>query len=185
MTTSQTSTDNAGESGAASQSASGPQDGSASDGGGATDTAMVPESCGNGVLDPTEVCDDADLGELTCKSLGYVDGMLQCEFDACSAFDTTECIRCGAVVPPPATCVGLLCDADSDCQPKKAEACCDDPACAGACAIPCSAPQDCPEQTECAHGHCLRLCNDDSDCALWFGFTCQHDSSYCENGRPH
>lgn len=48
-----------------------------------------PELCGNGVLDPGEDCDGADLGGMTCEDLGYYEGVLGCT-DECT-FDVSGC----------------------------------------------------------------------------------------------
>ncbi len=51
--------------------------------------------CGDGILDPGEVCDGTDVGSETCDSQvpGTV-GELGCNAD-CSAFDTSTCHLCG------------------------------------------------------------------------------------------
>ncbi|PKN22158.1 MAG: hypothetical protein CVU65_15565, partial [Deltaproteobacteria bacterium HGW-Deltaproteobacteria-22] len=56
----------------------------------------VLENCGDGVLDPGETCDTAELNGETCASLDYYDvfGQLGCR-SSCT-FDTTECGgKCG------------------------------------------------------------------------------------------
>ena len=50
-------------------------------------------SCGNKAIDPGEQCDGTLLGGKTCKSLGYIDGILACG-NSC-AFDISGCKRCG------------------------------------------------------------------------------------------
>jgi len=47
-------------------------------------------SCGDGVRIATEQCDGADLGGVTCGSLGYASGTLGCSSSTC-AFDTSAC----------------------------------------------------------------------------------------------
>lgn len=47
-------------------------------------------TCGNGAIDPTEVCDDALLGNATCESLGFGPGTLACGGN-CEAYDTSAC----------------------------------------------------------------------------------------------
>ena len=61
---------------------------SASDGG----TSGTGDACGNGALDPGEVCDGADLGGQTCAGLGapYIGGDLACAAD-CAAVDASAC----------------------------------------------------------------------------------------------
>jgi len=46
--------------------------------------------CGNGVIDPGEVCDGADLGGATCASEGFSGGILACSA-SCGAFVTAAC----------------------------------------------------------------------------------------------
>jgi len=52
--------------------------------------ACVP-LCGNGIVDPGEACDGADLGGATCVSLGFAGGGTLACTGAC-AYDTTGCI---------------------------------------------------------------------------------------------
>ncbi len=55
---------------------------------------ILCNTCGNGVVDPGEVCDGADLGGETCASQGCTGGgTLACLSD-CSGFDTTGCFDC-------------------------------------------------------------------------------------------
>ncbi|MBM4334989.1 MAG: hypothetical protein FJ108_03635 [Deltaproteobacteria bacterium] len=60
-------------------------------------TPAVPPSsvCGNGVVEPPEVCDGADLDGESCVSLGYLSGSLACT-GACG-FDTSACTPFGQV----------------------------------------------------------------------------------------
>jgi hypothetical protein len=56
-----------------------------------TTTAMTTgETCGDGVLDPGEACDGADLGGQGCGDFGLLDGVLGCLGD-CS-IDTSGCL---------------------------------------------------------------------------------------------
>jgi hypothetical protein len=49
--------------------------------------------CGDGLLNSVgEHCDDADLGETTCESLGFAGGTLACD-ESCK-FDTSGCSAC-------------------------------------------------------------------------------------------
>jgi cysteine-rich repeat protein len=60
------------------------------------DGVKVQDSCGDGFLDPGEICDSAQFGGATCESLGYyiVTGRLACT--ATCELDTTACgHRCG------------------------------------------------------------------------------------------
>ncbi len=68
---------------------SGPGPGPGSDGGG-----PGPASCGNGVIDPGETCDGANVGGQTCSSLGLGDGRLGC--NARCTLETGDCQRGGA-----------------------------------------------------------------------------------------
>ena len=56
--------------------------------------------CGNGVIDPGEDCDGADLGGQTCQSQGFGSGTLACG-PGCS-FDTSGCVALCA--PSGSTC---------------------------------------------------------------------------------
>ncbi len=55
-----------------------------------TSTCDAPASCGDGVKDPGEACDGADLGSVTCMSQGFPGGALTC-LGNCSGFDTSGC----------------------------------------------------------------------------------------------
>ena len=50
-------------------------------------------TCGNGVIDPPEVCDGTNLGGATCVSQGFDGGSLACTGD-CLTFDTSACFTC-------------------------------------------------------------------------------------------
>lgn len=47
--------------------------------------------CGDGVIQPPEVCDGVDLGGHSCLDLGFVGGDLLCQAN-CLAFDVSACI---------------------------------------------------------------------------------------------
>ena len=51
-------------------------------------------TCGNGLLEPAEVCDDPDLAGETCVSLGFDGGVLECG-SACDGFNTLGCFLVG------------------------------------------------------------------------------------------
>ena len=53
------------------------------------------DPCGNGVLDPQEICDDQELGGKTCKTEGFDRGALACKADC--TLDTSACVHdnCG------------------------------------------------------------------------------------------
>ncbi len=71
--------------------------------------------------------------------------------------------------------LGFACTMDSDCDQAAGEECCGASQCADTCMIPCGGPTDCPVGMGCAHNYCLFECaNNDADCAMWPGYTCQH-----------
>lgn len=68
-------------------------------------TAPPPPNCGDGVLDPDEACDGAELGRQTCADLGFLGGTLACT--AGCALDTSACLSCGnGVLDPGEDCEG-------------------------------------------------------------------------------
>jgi cysteine-rich repeat protein len=60
----------------------------------ATCAADCPSVCHDGVATHSEACDASDLRDKTCVSEGFVGGTLGCN-DACTAFVTTACFKCG------------------------------------------------------------------------------------------
>lgn len=62
--------------------------------------------CGNGVIDPGEACDGAELGGASCMSLGHAEGALLC--GAMCQYDEQQCSSpgCGDGTPDP----GEACD---------------------------------------------------------------------------
>jgi hypothetical protein len=65
--------------------------GTSAGGGGGGGTARV---CGDGVIDPDEVCDGSNLGPATCVREGFsAGGTLECG-PTCDAFVTTACGKC-------------------------------------------------------------------------------------------
>ena len=50
-------------------------------------------ACGDGAIDPDEVCDGANLDAASCGSLGFLGGVLACASD-CTSYDTTSCYAC-------------------------------------------------------------------------------------------
>ena len=48
------------------------------------------EICGNGVIEGDQVCDDQDLGGMSCEDLGYASGTLGC-MSNCRAYDVSQC----------------------------------------------------------------------------------------------
>jgi hypothetical protein len=65
-------------------------------------------TCGNNVIEGSEVCDGTDLGGATCSGEGCTGGTLACN-QTCSGFDTSNCTGC-----PPCDDDGI-CDAGEDC----------------------------------------------------------------------
>lgn len=57
------------------------------------DTSLC-RRCGNGMLEPGEVCDGSNLGGATCQSKGYSGGTLVCGA-GCQTFDESGCYFCG------------------------------------------------------------------------------------------
>jgi hypothetical protein len=51
--------------------------------------ACVARGCGDGVIDPPEQCEGANLGGASCTTLGYTNGALACHDDC--TFDTSSC----------------------------------------------------------------------------------------------
>jgi len=70
-------------------------------GGGGTPGVCGPAFCGNGVIEPGEQCDGADLGGQTCQTFGFTGGTLSCTI-AC-VFNTSACTSAG------------FCNAPGDC----------------------------------------------------------------------
>lgn len=61
------------------------------------------EKCGNGILDPGEVCDGLEF-LTSCEQLGYLGGNLACQLDC--TLDDTGCIDgCGECLPPSSRCL--------------------------------------------------------------------------------
>jgi len=56
-----------------------------------TSSTGLVEPCGNGALDPDEVCDGEAFGDLTCVSQGFLSGELTCD-DNCINFGTELCV---------------------------------------------------------------------------------------------
>jgi hypothetical protein len=63
---------------------------------GATGAGGAPSpDCGNGILDPDEECDGAEVGSYDCSVVGHDHGQLGCT-GGC-LFDTSDCHTCGDV----------------------------------------------------------------------------------------
>ena len=72
-------------------------------------------SCGNGIVENSEICDGTDLDGVDCQSLGYEGGTLACQSD-CSAFDVSGCAgsSCGDdVIDANEFCDGSALDGES------------------------------------------------------------------------
>lgn len=68
---------------------------------------VVPDgTCGNGLIETHEQCDQGNLGGRTCQTEGFASGSLQCT-DVCT-LDTSFCSACGDGVADP----GEECDGD-------------------------------------------------------------------------
>ena len=150
----------------------------------------VPAStseCGNLSIEPGEVCDSENVGDLTCSDFGFTEGALLCD-SSCSAYDTTACTNYETSTP---TCGDGLLDNGEVCDSSNLNgATCHhfgfdagDLACnttctdfvTSACAY---APQGCAPQCQDSHvgdGTCQAPCNtptcnyDQGDCTppLW------------------
>jgi hypothetical protein len=83
------------ESGTGSETATGDSESAGESGDDSTETEGGEEEsspgavCGNGVLEPGELCDGDELGGQTCEDLGFVGGELSCS-DQCT-IDATGC----------------------------------------------------------------------------------------------
>ena len=66
--------------------------------------------CGNGILEPGELCDGSETGNSTCESQGFAGGTLGCNA-TCDGFDTSSCSN-QSCTPD---CVGLECGPDPVC----------------------------------------------------------------------
>jgi cysteine-rich repeat protein len=104
------STASTGATGGAATTSSTTASTSSTGGGPASSSATgVAHLCGDGMLDPGEECDGADLGGQTCQSLGYTSGMLACN-GSCK-LDKSGCSAChdGMIQPQ----FGEDCDFDA------------------------------------------------------------------------
>lgn len=69
------------------------------------------DTCGNDIIEGTELCDGTDLGGFSCSSFGFVGGSLNCNSD-CDGFDTIQCtseptVICGnGILEPGEQCDG-------------------------------------------------------------------------------
>jgi cysteine-rich repeat protein len=63
-------------------------------------------TCGDGVMNPDELCDATDLGGSTCQDNGFDSGVLGCATDC--TFDTSGCYTCGnGLIEDAEDCEGL------------------------------------------------------------------------------
>lgn len=73
------------------------------------------DNCGNGVIDPGEVCDGSNVDGYTCGDFGWEGGTLGCQGD-CSDFSEANCSNatCGdGIVDPPEQCDGVNLDGET------------------------------------------------------------------------
>jgi len=68
-----------------------------------------PSTCGNGAIDGSESCDGADLGGMSCVSLGFASGTLGCT--AGCGLDVSGCVP-----NPPDTCGNGTIEGDESCD---------------------------------------------------------------------
>ncbi len=136
---------------------------SANDGGGSNSLAVtngfdVPaaclQTCGNNVVEGTEVCDGSDLGGQTCGDFGCTGGgTLACN-NSCDGFDTSSCFTC------PACDFDGVCELGEDCN---------------------GCPSDCVGGTSsgaiCGNGICEA--GNGEDC-----LSCAQDCNGRQNGNP-
>lgn len=54
----------------------------------------ITQTCGNTIIEGTEICDSTDLGGQTCRSRGFGNGTLRCSL-TCQSFDYSQCSTCG------------------------------------------------------------------------------------------
>jgi hypothetical protein len=146
--------------------------------GGATanSCAACQTTCGNGMVDANENCDDSDLNGATCSSIAPFDsGTLGCS--ATCSFDTSGCGDCGN---------GMV-DGDEDCEPFAAvcvggfndgDACTDDSDC-----IDGTDPTNAALQGSCGKNHgCTTSCTE-ATCGNGggpeFGEECDNGTATC------
>lgn len=86
-----------------------------------TTTATTGGMCGDGTIDPGEVCDGSDFGDADCASEGFAGGVLGCA-ENCGALDVEACIEAQTCCEPYA---GRGCD-DTECSDA---VCADNPLC--------------------------------------------------------
>lgn len=91
--TSETGDTEADSTGATGDTSAGPETGDPETGDPDTSAGTTePEPCGNGMLDPGEVCDGAVFdGDLTCVTQGFLSGELECAPN-CLNFGTSMCV---------------------------------------------------------------------------------------------
>lgn len=133
---------------------------------------------------PGGVCDTAISVCVGCLDSG------DCMEEATPVCDpgAQQCVECvSAADCPTGVCtnnacvtIGFDCLGNSD-NCNAGEQCCGAAQCQGDCMISCSTAANCPPMMGCEHGYCLFPCdNDNTDCAAWPGYTCQHTGSWCE-----
>lgn len=73
--------------------------------GGFDDSQCLDVACGNGVVEPGEVCDGADVGGATCGDLGFTDGSITCA-DDCQSTSATGCFTQTSFCATPGSSIG-------------------------------------------------------------------------------
>ncbi len=73
-----------------------------------TSSCTAAPTCGDGLLNGTEICDGTDVGGNTCELLGRTAGTLRCATN-CGAFDLASC-------GPADTCDGVAIDGNEVCD---------------------------------------------------------------------
>jgi hypothetical protein len=58
-------------------------------------TMRIDDACGDGLVEPFEVCDGANLDGQTCADEGFFGGVLGCQLD-CGGYDTSGCVSSNA-----------------------------------------------------------------------------------------
>jgi hypothetical protein len=136
-------------------------------------SACVSQTCGNNVIEGTEVCDGTALGGHTCADQGFLSGTLACGSN-CLAFDTAGCDNCVANggCPSGFACDGVCatsCTSVANCQSVGGSHVCEQTSVAKLCqdACPCASGYSCHNGARCA-----KNCAMDADCST-VGGHCQ------------
>ncbi len=142
-----------------------------------------PSLCGNGMIDPGEVCDGSELDGVGCVDRGYLGGTLACAPD-CLGLDEAACLRAdGEPCLQDDQCDGGLCLDETFngfpgglCTRACSSGDCDPWVCAqhlwsvSHCAKPCAQSSECRSGYSCFGAnitgveHCAPHCEADADC---------------------